>query len=379
MAFFLIVAGFTGSLLAFNQELLVITQPWRVVEPPSANARLLDPLTLNRAALAAAPQGYQTAEGLQLDVEPERALLVYVAPPEGSDLDYLGVAVDPYTARPVHFERSNSILDGWHNIMPFVFQLHYKLAINGYGIWAFGIAALIWTLDCFVGFYLSLPIARSGWWKSWGKSWRVRWRNGSYKLNFDLHRAGGLWFWPALLVFAWSSVGMNLRDVYDPVMGAFGAESIYKQVSQREVPAGFKPDWNEAYKMAKGIAKAEGITVVRESALYFNYEGSGVYAYQFTSDRDFTDEDGWSWIYFFPDGRVERTVIADGSLRGSGADQWFTALHRAEVWGLPYRIYVAALGLAITMLSVTGVIIWMRKRSARLLGRTRGIRKQSLA
>lgn len=37
----------------------------------------------------------------------------------------------------------------------------------------------------------------------------------------------------------------------------------------------------------------------------------------------------------------------------------------AEVFGLPYRIFVCGLGIAIAMLSVTGVYIWWKKRRLR--------------
>jgi uncharacterized iron-regulated membrane protein len=34
----------------------------------------------------------------------------------------------------------------------------------------------------------------------------------------------------------------------------------------------------------------------------------------------------------------------------------------ANVWGLPYKIFVCVLGLVIVMLAVTGVLIWLKKR-----------------
>jgi uncharacterized iron-regulated membrane protein len=34
----------------------------------------------------------------------------------------------------------------------------------------------------------------------------------------------------------------------------------------------------------------------------------------------------------------------------------------ANVFGLPYRLFVCFLGLVIVMLSVTGVVIWSKKR-----------------
>jgi len=38
-----------------------------------------------------------------------------------------------------------------------------------------------------------------------------------------------------------------------------------------------------------------------------------------------------------------------------------------RVWGLPYRVAVTAIGLLVTVLSITGVLIWLRKRQARSL------------
>jgi uncharacterized iron-regulated membrane protein len=69
--------------------------------------------------------------------------------------------------------------------MPFVYKLHDELALGMTGIWILGIVALVWTLDCGVGFYLTLPA-------------------GTHALM--------LWLWVVLLLFAWSSVYMNLWD-----------------------------------------------------------------------------------------------------------------------------------------------------------------------
>jgi uncharacterized iron-regulated membrane protein len=45
-------------------------------------------------------------------------------------------------------------------------------------------------------------------------------------------------------------------------------------------------------------------------------------------------------------------------------------LHSGRIAGLPGRILISAMGLAVAILSVTGVVIWLRKRSARLRPRT---------
>ena len=40
---------------------------------------------------------------------------------------------------------------------------------------------------------------------------------------------------------------------------------------------------------------------------------------------------------------------------------WLVWLHTARVFGLPMQTFVCVMGLVITALSVTGVVIWWRK------------------
>jgi uncharacterized iron-regulated membrane protein len=42
-----------------------------------------------------------------------------------------------------------------------------------------------------------------------------------------------------------------------------------------------------------------------------------------------------------------------------------SGLHTAAIWGLPYQVVVCVMGLVITMLSLTGVYIWWKKRNAK--------------
>lgn len=58
------------------------------------------------------------------------------------------------------------------------------------------------------------------------------------------------------------------------------------------------------------------------------------------------------------------TVLPRGQYAGNTLTQWLVALHEANVFGLPYRIFVSLLGLTIVMLSVTGIVICWKKRKA---------------
>jgi uncharacterized iron-regulated membrane protein len=64
-------------------------------------------------------------------------------------------------------------------------------------------------------------------------------------------------------------------------------------------------------------------------------------------------------------GALNWALRPSGQYAGNTVSNWLYALHMANVFGLPYRIFVCVLGLVIAALSVTGVIVWWHKRRAR--------------
>jgi len=104
-----------------------------------------------------------------------------------------------------------------------------------------------------------------------------------------------------------------------------------------------------------------------ERAVAFGYQPSrGVYFYSVRSGRDISHKIVRTFAYFDGDtGELQFLDLPTGQYSGNTVTSWLVALHTADVFGLPYRLLVCALGLVITMLSVTGVYIWWRKRRAR--------------
>jgi uncharacterized iron-regulated membrane protein len=64
-------------------------------------------------------------------------------------------------------------------------------------------------------------------------------------------------------------------------------------------------------------------------------------------------------------GALRHLELPTGERRGNTISAWLSPLHLANGFGLPYRIFVCVLGLVITMLSVTGIYTWWKKRRAR--------------
>lgn len=274
--------------------------------------------------------------------------------------------------------------------MTLINRLQYQLAIPGnIGTWLFGIVALVWTIDCFVSAYLTFPVSvrrrktegdasdqsrRKSWLARWWKpAWLVKWRGSAYRINFDLHRAGGLWVWVVLLAIAWSSAGFNLSEqVYTPVMKTvldmpdpYGGDLPKLEKSQPEPGL----SWKEAHAIAQRLmaeqARINGFTILREDGLQYMADQC-MFLYIVRSDRDLMDEGASTTLLFDGNsGKFAELSVPTGQNAGSTIHSWIFALHMAKISGMPFRIFVNVVGILVAMLSITGVYIWLKKRGAR--------------
>ncbi|MPY72474.1 MAG: PepSY domain-containing protein, partial [Alphaproteobacteria bacterium] len=156
------------------------------------------------------------------------------------DLGYNQVFVDPVTGDELGKREWGA---AWpvtmENLVSFLYELHMSLhipemwGIEHWGEWLLGGIALLWTLDCFVGFYLTLPrrASNSGapsspeqpspqsWRARWAPAWKIKISGTMRRINFDIHRAFGLWAWGLLFMLAFTAFSLNLyREVFYPVM-----------------------------------------------------------------------------------------------------------------------------------------------------------------
>lgn len=372
MTGFLVIVGLTGSLLAFNSELERLISP-QLYAADRPGAPMLDLAALAERAEALAPKGrvYQVSIA-----EPDQALVMMGPRPDAENepntLGFNQLFLNPYTGDELGRRTWGAISEGWINLMPFVYKLHFQLALRITGMWILGIVALVWMLDCFIGFYLTLPVAGSGFWRRWKPAWLIKRCASAFRFNFDLHRAFGLWLWAALLIFAWSSVYMNLSDtVYTwATKAVLDYRPAWLETDDLPQPLeNPRLDWRSALSTGERLmaeqAAIQGFTIERPMALTFD-PGKGLYSYKVRSSRDVQDRRGNTEVYFDADsGELRFLMLPSGQHAGNTVTSWLYALHEANVFGLPWRIFVCALGLAIVMLSVTGVYIWWKKRCAR--------------
>jgi uncharacterized iron-regulated membrane protein len=408
MAGFLIIVGLTGSLLAFFTELEQLINPhWYPVqattnqgagnglEPTRLLEKILDPATLAERLERREPR-LQVSQ-IELESFYGGGSAAWVTPRtnpatgEPYELGYDHIILDPVSGAEIERRTWGAISEGWGNLMSFVYKLHYSLALDMVGVWTLGICALIWTLDCFVGFYLTLPVRRKpssatllpsnrSFWQRWQPAWKIRWRSGSYKLNFDLHRAGGLWLWAMLLIFAWSSVYMNLWDtVYTwTTQAVFEYKAPWTELKPLPKPME-QPElnWRQAQSRGKALmaeqARLHDFVVERPVALKLDRE-QGTYTWQVRSNREIDDHSrrfSTQVIFDANTGELKLVLLPSGQYTGNTISNWLYALHMANVFGMPYKVFVCFLGIVIVVLSVTGIYIWLKKRRTAEIKRNR--------
>jgi len=386
IAAFLAMSGVTGALLAFNDELEALLSP-RVfrVAPPVPGAVPLDPFDLRNGVLARFPGAL--IPQVPLHTDPDRSLrfsMQRLDPQTGVTLPYTEtwdeIFINPYNGSETGRRRWGDIGQGAINLLPFVHHLHDSLLLDVWGRLTLGVAALIWTIDCFVGFYLTLPAKaklnpdRNTWLSRWGRSWKMRWNGGSHKRTFDLHRAGGLWLWPMLFIFAWSGVAFNLPQVYDPIMRQIGyipiADGIAPPASGNGGPGtDVRAAAQQGRFFARTVTRQAGLTISADGPASITYYPQyGVYLFRFTSGGSVASADyGDSLVVFSArTGDLLKSVLPRQETTGNALHAWLEAFHLAAIGGLPYKVAVAFVGLLVTCLSVTGTLIWMKKRTARL-------------
>ncbi len=384
IALFLVIAGVTGSALPFLDELssLCASRLWAAAPPTPGAQPLSGPALAMRVEAAT---GGQVAQA-PLRVDGRRAVALFVfAAPGRPKLPFDQVVVDPYNGRIRDHLRFGEVQALPRDLPTFLLGLHYGYVAGPWGRLAFGAAALVWLVDAFVGLALTFPRRRRNapprpppeWLARWRPAWVVRRHARGHRLTFDLHQATGLWFWPVALVFAWSAFGMNLPAVHDPLVRALGSAEARTPPALPEPLARPKLDYAAAARRGEALmheaAEARGFQILAPSRLDYR-AAQGAYRYTAATTLDVADGAATSIWLNATDGRG-LAFVPPSAAAVDRLGAWADALHEAQVFGLPWRIVTSAFGLLVTGLTVTGVMIWMKKRAAREANRPTSTRR----
>lgn len=388
---FLLLTGLTGAVISWDHELDDLLNPH--LTQVSSRGEALPSLELARRIEARHPEirvtfvpfhakaGESLAFGVQPRVNPQTGKL--------HEPGFNQVFIDPVSGEEVGKRQWGAV---WpittENIVSFLYKLHFSLHLpemggtERWGIWLLGIVAMLWTVDCFVSALLTLPapnrgsdeeggVATRSFRQRWAPAWRIRHWAGTYKLNYDLHRAFGLWTWLLLLIIAFTAFSLNLRrEVFLPALQTFSQvtptpfDSRRPQPKHQPIPPGV--GFAEIIAQATAEAKQRGWTEPVGSVSYAQH--FGIYGVQFFVPEADHGVAGAGHRRLFLDGKDGRLLGERQPWQGSAADIFVQAqfpLHSGRILGLPGRILISLMGLVVAMLSATGVYLWWKKRPGR--------------
>ncbi len=400
-AAFLFFSGVTGAIISWDHELDELLN--RKLFDIASTGEQIPAVDLvkqietrdPKARVAYMPLASEPGHSISFFVQPK----IDPATAKRYDLDYNQIFVDPNTGAELGRRYWGA---AWpvtrENFVSFLYKLHYTLHIpefwgsDRWGIRLLGIVAIIWTIDCFVGFYLTLParktaraaraasVARElgrGFWARWKPAWKIKTSGSAYRINFDIHRAFSLWTWGLLFVIAFTAFSLNLYfEVFSPVMKT--VSNYTPTPYEQRVPTGLdnptvpKLSFADIVARAQADGKARGWTVPVGAVGYA--QNFGIYNARFFHPGDDHGAGGVGPAELYYDSEDGRALGQRLPWVGTAADIFVQAqfpMHSGRILGLPGRILISAMGLVVAALSVTGVWIWWRKRRARIASRQR--------
>jgi uncharacterized iron-regulated membrane protein len=362
----LVVASLTGTVLVFRAELDRWLNPQLLNVQPGNARRPVRELV----ARVEAQFPNTSMSSITLPASASDPLVVYLrAGQEGqrtrgtrTELLFSQIYVNPYTAE-ITGARSTSriILDRAHFI-PLILRLHYTLLLERPGLLVMGGCAIVWFLTNLIGMALSWPTL----WRraaAWLPIVSVR-RAGSYKVNYDLHRAFGVALLPVFTVLAFSSIYLNLPEL---VKNATSAFSPVTSTPRRQHQSAAAP----AISLDQAIAIANAAVPAAQPAYLARDTASGWYSVGLRLPGDLSTSGDTRAYIDYASGEVTVRNVVEAGTAGDRFIAWQFPLHSGQAFGWTGRLLIAVTGLCMLVLSVTGFYVWLRNWRARRASRSR--------
>lgn len=334
----LIAISLTGSALVFRPEIDGLLNPELLrVEPTGERASLGTVVASVRAVAPESPPRL-----VRLPRTPEAPVEVWLS-------DDRHVYVDPYSGAVL------GVRGGREGAMNTLFALHAELLGGETGERVVGAVGLLTLLLAATGVVLWWPAVPTV--RRLRKGLAVVWRRGPWRLNYDLHRAGG--FYTALFLVLVAATGAAL--VFYAETGAL----LNAATGSAEPPP---PPTVEGGGALDPAVLDDALPTARRALP----DGEPTFVTLPQSDgaplvvrlRTPTEwhPNGRSYVYLSPtSGRVLRTD--DARTAPLGARLLYTAypLHVGAFGSGAVRVLYVLLGVTPALLSVTGALIWFRR------------------
>ncbi|HQT69901.1 MAG TPA: PepSY-associated TM helix domain-containing protein [Thiobacillus sp.] len=339
----LVLSGLSGSVLVFRDEIEVFAHPELLVSAAQGERVAVDEMlqTVQRAY----PEDRPFA--IRMPRTPQQTYLVKM-----NTAHDLFVYVDPYSGRILGAHQQADSVTGWISL------LHTELLSGEAGETMLGIGGLLLIGLCVTGLVL--------WWPRNGKisqgfkiQWYARWK----RLNFDLHRVSGLYLTLFLLITAFTGVTLVFNKTVTGLIDAVTASPPRATPPLSTPPRAGTPArsldalLHQADRVLPaattwiGLPQASQAPVVVRKKLPQESHPNG---------RNFVYLDQYTGQVI----QVEHGLTAPLGTRISNA---LYPIHIGAIAGTPTRVLQIAVGLAPTLLFVTGFMMWKSRKKGKPL------------
>jgi len=364
IAGYLLIAALTGSIIVFERELDAALNPDLFTTRSTGTG----PIPLDRLVAAIERDGRARVSAVELPAGLGSAAIFRVSPASADrSIDHDQVFVNPETGDVLGRRLWGGCCFARRQIAPFLVHFHYSLHLPGnIGLTLMGIVGLLWFLDSFTGLALAWPRGGRGW-AGWRLAMSIKRGARGYRRHLDLHRAGGVWLWLLLATMAFTSIAVTFgEEIVQPLVTLVSPPS--PSVFDRPAPPpGRLVDIS--YQGAIDRAEASAAQVMRHPRAVYASHSPGMAMFRIAvadGGGDPRDGLGPSWFNIDDrDGTVRSTELMAGGTAGDTFLQAQLPTHTGRIGHLPGRILVSLFGLAIAMLSATGMLIWWKKRRGR--------------
>ena len=298
------------------------------------------PLGRIREALDAALPAGAKAGGVGMPRNENGCYKVYYE--DATNGDTRRLCIDPYTAKVlgdrVYWSKSGPTQ---HSLMSFLFQLHWSLllydVVGDPGV-VVGVAALLLVVSVATGIYL--------WWPSPRKrlaAFTLKRNASSERLNYDLHKLGGVYTAAVMIAVLISGVSMNLSTQFQWVVELFSPLSAAQRGEIVSGPAEGRT--RVPFEQAVGAA-ARRYPEGRLENIGFPKEANGVYEVCRKDIAEISRFIGTRCVMV--DQYSGETLGVRDPTHGTAGDvfmQWQWPLHSGRALGWTGRILVFVTGL----------------------------------
>lgn len=336
----LVIVGLTGSLLVFVPELdaQVVQQRFGYVTPqeqPIAPDKLVETVKIAYA---------NHSDWKVNQVQMVSNLPYYTVRLKRPDETQWEVFVNPYTGKVMGDRQRETAF------FSRILDLHYALLSGEIGTIIVGIAALLLFILSITGIML---------WPGWRKlisGFKIKWNAHPKRLNYDLHKVAGIITAAFLAVIAFTGFCWNFYDQTTPIIYAATLTPKPPEVTSTIVKGQASLSLSEALRQSD-LALPEAITT------FINLPIEPDTVFEFYKKVPGDSEDFNSYVKVdqysgkvldLQDGRVAK--LGDRILNS------FTPLHYGTFGGISTRILYVFVGLAPTVLLVTGFVMWRYRR-----------------